>query len=125
MIALIKQLHMLFAFISLLGFVTRGVWMLRESPLLMRRWVKILPHINDTLLLASAISLAVLMGLSPGAHPWLLAKIVALFVYIGLGVLAFRHPRKPVRTLAWLTALVVFMYIVSVAFSKQPLGFLG
>jgi len=40
-------------------------------------------------------------------------------------VLAFRHPRKPVRTLAWLAALVVFMYIVSVAFSKQPLGFLG
>lgn len=125
MIALIKQLHMLFAFISLLGFVTRGVWMLRESPLLMSRWVKILPHINDTLLLASAISLAVLMGLSPGVHPWLLAKIVALCVYIVLGVLAFRHPRKPVRTLAWLAALVVFMYIVSVAFSKQPLGFLG
>ena len=125
MIALIKQLHILFAFISLLGFVTRGVWMLRESPLLMRRRVKILPHINDTLLLVSAISLAVLMGLSPGAHPWLMAKIIALFVYIGLGVLAFRHPRKRVRTLAWLAALVVFMYIVSVAFSKQPLGFLG
>lgn len=125
MIALIKQLHMLFAFISLLGFVTRGVWMLRESPLLRQRWAKILPHVNDTLLLVSAISLAALMGLSPGAHPWLMAKIIALFVYIGLGVLAFRHPRKPVRVLAWLAALVVFMYIVSVAFSKQPLGFLG
>jgi len=125
MIALLKQLHMLFAFISLLGFVTRGVWMLRDSPLLRQRWVRILPHINDTLLLVSAISLAVLMGLSPGAHPWLMTKILALFVYIGLGVLAFRHPRKPVRTLAWLAALVVFMFIVSVAFSKQPLGFLG
>jgi len=125
MIALLKQLHMLFAFISLLGFITRGVWMLRESPLLRQRWVRILPHINDTLLLVSAISLAVLMGLSPGAHPWLMTKILALFVYIGLGVLAFRHPRKPVRTLAWLAALAVFMFIVSVAFSKQPLGFLG
>ena len=125
MIALLKQLHMLFVLLSLLGFVTRGVWMLRESTLLGQRWVRILPHLNDTLLLVSAISLAVLMGLSPGTHPWLLTKIIALFVYIGLGVLAFRHPRKPGRTLAWLAALVVFMYIVSVAFSKQPWGFLS
>lgn len=124
MIPIVKHLHMTFALLSFLGFFVRGLWMLMESDLLRRRWVKIVPHINDTLLLVSALILASLMGLSPGAHPWLLAKILALFVYIGLGVLAFRHPRKGVRATAWIAALVVFLYIVSVAFSKHPMGFL-
>lgn len=124
MLPILKHLHMTFALLSFLGFTLRGIWMLMESDLLRRRWVKILPHINDTLLLLSALVLAGMMGLSPGAHPWLLTKIIALFVYIGLGVLAFRHPKKAVRTGAWLAALVVFLYIVSVAFSKHPMGFL-
>ncbi|WP_347331964.1 SirB2 family protein [Marinimicrobium locisalis] len=124
MIALLKHLHMTFALLSFLGFFLRGVWMMTGSPLLRRKPVKVVPHINDTLLLVTAIALAVLIGYSPLQHGWLLTKIVALFVYIGLGVLAFRHPKRPVRIGAWLAALIVFLYIVSVAFSKDPLGFL-
>lgn len=123
MIALFKHLHMTFALLSFLGFFLRGVWMIIGSPMLHRKPVKVLPHINDTLLLVTAIALAVLIGYSPMEHGWLLTKIVALFVYIGLGVLAFRHPKRPVRIGAWVAALIVFLYIVSVAFSKDPLGF--
>ncbi|WP_027328890.1 SirB2 family protein [Marinimicrobium agarilyticum] len=123
MIALLKHLHITFALLSFLGFFLRGIWMIKGSSLLKRKPVKVLPHINDTLLLVSAIALAVVIGYSPMQHGWLLTKIVALFVYIGLGVLAFRHPKRPVRIGAWVTALVVFLYIVSVAFSKDPLGF--
>lgn len=123
MIALFKHLHMTFALLSFLGFFLRGIWMISGSPLLQRKPVKVLPHINDTLLLVTAIALAVLIGYSPLQHGWLLTKIVALFVYIGLGVLAFRHPKRPVRIGAWLAALIVFIYIVSVAFRKDPLGF--
>lgn len=123
MIALLKHLHMTFALLSFLGFFLRGIWMMTGSPLLQRKPIKVLPHINDTLLLVTAVALAFLIGYSPFQHGWLLTKIVALFVYIGLGVLAFRHPTRAVRIGAWVAALIVFLYIVSVAFSKDPLGF--
>ncbi len=123
MIALLKHLHMTFALLSFLGFFLRGIWMMTGSPLLQSKPVKVLPHINDTLLLVTAVALAFLIGYSPFQHGWLLTKIVALFVYIGLGVLAFRHPTRAVRIGAWAAALIVFLYIVSVAFSKDPLGF--
>ncbi len=124
MAALLKHLHVLFALLSFIGFFVRGIWMIQGSSLLRRKWAKVLPHINDTLLLVSALMLAVVLGYSPGDHPWLMTKIVALFVYIGVGVLAFRHPKKSVRVAAWLIALGIFLYIVSVALYKHPMGFL-
>lgn len=123
MIAFFKHLHMTFALLTLISFFVRGIWMLGQSSMLQKRWVKIAPHIIDTVLLVSALVLAVLMSYSPTAHPWLMAKIIALLLYIGLGLVAFKHSRARVRLAAWLAALVVFFYIVSVAFSKNPLGF--
>ena len=46
--------------------------------------VKILPHINDTVLLVSAIWLAFLTGFTPWEQGWLAAKVVGLVVYIFL-----------------------------------------
>jgi uncharacterized membrane protein SirB2 len=90
--------------------------------LLKVRWIKIVPHVVDATLLASAIVLAVQLGLSPSDNPWLLAKIVALVLYIGIGVVALRVGRtKQIRIIAWLAALLVFSYIVAVAVTKSPL----
>ena len=61
----IKHLHMTFARLSIIGFVLRGVWMMRDSPMLGRRLVRILPHIIDTLLLVTAIALAVMIAQYP------------------------------------------------------------
>ena len=96
--------------------------MIRESPLLSARWIKILPHINDTVLLVSAIILASQWGWSAVQMPWLLAKIIALLVYIALGMLALKKGRnKTVRISAWIAAIFTFAYIVSVAITKKPL----
>jgi len=119
----LKVIHVTFAALSFAGFFIRGIWMLRDSPLLKRRWVKIAPQVVDTVLLVSAVALAVQMHLSPLAQPWLLAKIIALVVYIGVGLVALRLGRtKVVRTFAWLLGMVIFSYIVSVAVSKSVLG---
>ena len=97
--------------------------MLIDSPLLQQRWVKTVPHIVDTVLLTSAIILAVQMHFSPLEQPWLMAKIIALLVYIGAGMVALRFGRsKRERLNAWLFGLVTILYIVSVAFSKSVLG---
>jgi len=120
---ILKTLHVAFAALSFAGFFIRGIWMLRDSPLLKQRWVKIAPQVVDTVLLVSAVALAVQWRLSPVDQPWLMAKIIALVVYIGVGLVALRFGRtKGVRIVAWLLGMVIFTYIVSVAVSKSVLG---
>ena len=121
----IKTIHVACALLSITGFFIRGIWMLRDSAMLKQRFVKIAPHIVDTLLLATAVILAVGWNVSPMEQAWLMAKIIALLVYIGLGMVALRFGRsKAIRAVAWVLGLVTFSYIVSVAMSKSVLGWL-
>lgn len=120
--AVLKQIHLLAILLSIGLFMVRGVWMLVESPRLQQRWVRIVPHVVDTVLLLSAIGMLVTIRLNPFLLDWLTAKILALLVYIGLGMIALKHGRnKPVRVMAWLGALTTFAYIVAVAYAKHPL----
>lgn len=119
--ALIKTVHVSSVIASLSLFGLRGYWMLHASHRLAQRWVRILPHLIDTLLLASAITLVVLSHQYPFVEPWLTAKVVALLLYIGLGMIALRRGRtRQLRTVAWLSALLVFGYIVAVARTRDP-----
>ena len=118
-----KLVHVSCAFISIAGFGLRGYWMATDHALLQSRAVKVLPHIIDTLLLGSAITLLLILQLSPLAQPWLIAKILALLIYIGLGMVALRFGRtRKTKVMAWLLALLTAGYIVSVAYSKNPWG---
>jgi uncharacterized membrane protein SirB2 len=122
----LKQVHVICAALSFAGFFARGVWMMQGSNLLERRWARILPHVNDTLLLASAIALAAMSGQYPFAQGWLTAKLVALVLYIGLGMIALRPGRpRPLRIAAWIAAQGVFLYIVWVALARNPLPWTG
>jgi uncharacterized membrane protein SirB2 len=103
-------------------FVLRGAWMLRSPERLDRRWVRISPHVVDTVLLASAIAMLWVAGWSP-TQPWIATKIVALLVYIALGTIALKRGRtRGVRAGAFVAALATFAYIVSVALTKSPVG---
>lgn len=119
----IKHLHVSCVVLSGLGFFVRGVWMWRDSPWLRHRLARTLPHVNDTLLFAAAITLAMMSGQYPFVEPWLTAKVGGLLVYILLGFIALKeaHPKR-VRQAAWLAALLTFGYIVSVAYVRDPLG---
>ena len=120
----VKVIHVTCVVLSFSGFFIRGIWMLRDSVLLKRPWVRIAPQLVDTLLLVSAITLAFQLRFTPLEQPWLLAKIIALLVYIGVGLVALRFGQnKSTRLAAWLLGILIFLYIVSVAFSKSVLGF--
>ena len=121
----LKHIHLTFVALSLLAFFVRGIWLFMNSSMLSKKWVKILPHIISTILLVSGIVLAVHLNLSPGSQPWLMAKIIGLIIYIGLGVATFKVPNPTTRKLLWISALIVFIYIVSVAISRNPMGFFG
>jgi len=121
----LKYLHVTCVVISMSGFFLRGVWMLADSPMLARRWVKVLPHINDTLLLVAAIGLVLVTGQYPFVSGWVTAKIFGLLAYIGLGIFALRRGRtKAQRAAFWLAALMSAGYVVSVALTRDPRGFL-
>lgn len=87
---------------------------------------KTLPHMVDTVLLVSALVLVWVLRLSPASGSWLLAKMVGLVVYVGLGFVALR-PGRPakLRATAWVAALATALWIVSVAVTKSPLGYFG
>lgn len=122
---LLKHLHVTFVVISITGFFLRGVWMLRDSPMLDRLWVKVVPHVNDTLLLAAATGLSIVQQQYPFVHGWVTAKVIGLLAYIGFGMFALRRGRsKAVRAGFWLASLASFAYIVSVALTRDPRGLL-
>lgn len=123
---LLKTVHVACVAASIAFFVVRVGWMLAGSQRLQRRWVRILPHFVDTALLASAIALAVLIRDVPGTRGWLTAKVVGLVVYIVLGTIALKRGRtRRIRLAAFIGAIAVYAYIVSVAVTKSPAGFLA
>ena len=121
----VRILHVAAVLTSITLFVARAVWMARASPNLQRRWVKVVPHVIDTWLLASGVWLAWQLG-TAGVRGWLPAKLVALVAYIVLGAIALRRGRtRGVRMAAAVGAVATFGYIASVALTKTPLGFLA
>ena len=125
MYASLKWLHVGAVVLSGFGFIARGVLMLVASPLLAARFVRVAPHVVDTVLLASAVGMAVLARMSPLAQPWLAAKIVGLLAYIVLGAVALRRGRtKRTRSLALIAALLAFAYVVGTALRRDVLWLL-
>ncbi|MDZ4202277.1 MAG: SirB2 family protein [Gallionella sp.] len=119
---LLKSIHLSCVALSFALFFLRGGLLLRGTPVMTGRYARWVPHAVDTLLLVSAVWLAVRLGVSPGNSPWLLAKIVALLLYIALGSIALKYARRrPARLAAWVSAQLVFLYIVAVALAHDPL----
>lgn len=121
---LIKYIHVTCVVLTLLFFVIRGIWMIQDSVLLKQKWVRILAPVIDTILLISAIIQAVAIHQYPFVDNWLTAKVLALILYIGLGMIALTYgPTKDIRIAAWVAALFCFTYIAAVALTRNPMVF--
>ncbi|MEJ6476570.1 SirB2 family protein [Pseudoalteromonas piscicida] len=117
----LKHTHLLFVVLSIVLFYTRAVSRLNTGKLAANKGVFITSHSVDTLLLVSAVILAVTAGLSPGQQPWLLQKIILVFGYIGLGFVIAKATAKKTKLLALGAATLVLMAIAHLAVSKQGL----
>jgi uncharacterized membrane protein SirB2 len=121
----LKGLHVSAVALSGIFFLLRGVWMLRGSALLQHSWVRITPHVVDTVLLAAALGLLVRLQLNPFATPWLGAKLIALAGYIVFGSFALKRGRtRRTRSIALLAALGLFAYMIGTALTRDPFFFL-
>ena len=122
---LLKHTHVTCVVISYMLFFLRGIWSLNGSPIMRQGWVKLVPHVVDTLLLASALAMAYLIQQYPLVDAWLTAKFFGLVLFIILGSVALKHGRtRNIRIAAWLGAQVVFAYVVLVATYHNPLPFI-
>ncbi|MCB1691996.1 MAG: SirB2 family protein [Pseudomonadales bacterium] len=119
---LLLTTHVGSAAISITFFIVRGIWALNGSPMLRAKFVRIAPHVIDTILLASAIALAIMIHQYPGTTGWLTVKVVALVCYIGLGMATLKGKTHGVRAAAFAAAVATFAFIVSVALTHNPLG---
>lgn len=121
----LAYLHMVTVGVSIFLFVLRFFWLCRQSAMLRQRWVKILPHVNDTLLLLSGVGLVVIGHIYPftAGQSWLTEKLFGVIIYILLGAVALgKRPRsQKVRWLAFILALVCFCLVVQISLTGLPL----
>jgi uncharacterized membrane protein SirB2 len=122
---LVRSIHLTSVALSITGFVARVFLRVGKPALLRTRAIKVVPHVLDTVLLVSALRLAMLVGVQANTR-WLATKIGGVFLYIILGNVALRHGRTT-RTCVTsaLAAVLVFAFVASVARTHSPLGFLG
>ena len=115
---MIKSIHMLFILLSVGSFITRIMLAEFKPDILRAKVLKIAPHVIDTILLLSGITLVFQGNWMAGEYGWIMTKLVMLIAYIGFGVMAMRSTGLK-RWGAFVLALACFGYIISVAVTKH------
>jgi uncharacterized membrane protein SirB2 len=117
---LAKLVHISCAFLTITGFLARTYLKLRAAHYLQQRWLKIVPHVIDSILLASAIVLVIQLRQYPFVVAWVTAKLLLLVVYIGCGLWTLRFARSRTQIVSGLVgACLSFSYIIAIALTKQ------
>lgn len=118
--AAFKHLHMLTITISVVFFAIRGAAALMGAEWIRNKWVKIIAHGNDTVLLIAALALCYHLGQWPFYNSaWITAKVIGLLAYIAFGTIAIKRG----KLWAYAMALLSVAYIAGVAITKS--AFLG
>ena len=123
MYLIIKNTHLTLVTISLLLFSIRGLMMVLKNENYRHRIFRVLPPLVDTLLLASGVSLMVILQQYPTTVSWLAVKLSALIIYILLGVVALNRVNNyRLQVISFIAAVSVVLFMVSVAINHHPLG---
>lgn len=118
---MLKHTHLTLVGLSITLFMIRALCMYAWPGALKARWLRVAPHVIDTLLLLSAIGLMLIISQYPLTHHWLTAKVVGLLAYIGFGTIALKRGRNlRTRSLALLAALASVGYVLAVAITRSP-----
>jgi uncharacterized membrane protein SirB2 len=120
----IKHFHLLLIGLSVGLFLIRFILSEMKSPILQKKWLKILPHLVDTLLIVSAVTLCVLIEQYPFVNAWVTEKLLALLLYVFMVTLALKMARTVfMKYIGLLGAISWVAFAGMVAVSKQPILF--
>ena len=115
-----KHLHMAAVGLSILLFAVRFIYGQMNPGFLQKKWVRIVPHIIDTVLLVSAVWLCVIIAQYPLVNGWLTFKVVGVIAYIGLGMMALKKAKTPpLKWGAFFAALIILALTAKVAVTKD------
>ncbi len=119
----IKAVHIAAVIASGSLFALRGAAVQFGAKWTMAAPLRYLSYSIDTVLLTAALMLATILHQLPFVHGWLTAKVLLLVCYVVLGTFALKRGRtRAVRTSCWIAALLVYLFIVSIARAHHPLG---
>lgn len=125
MYPIILHLHAFTAVITISLFIIRFVGLEKRAKFMQYKWLRYLPHLNDTCLLIFGITLILLTQQYPftAKNLWLTEKLGFLVAYILLGYLAIkgRAFSVSIRYGAFILALLCFMMIVFLVKTKTAL----
>lgn len=114
---MVKHSHMTLAILSLLFFILRAGWAISGSTLLTRPFVRIAPHVIDTLLLACGLYLLSFIGM----QSFIVAKLIGLVLYIVLGTMAIKRAQTSGQKAVYaVLAVLTFAYIMGAAIRHSP-----
>jgi len=119
---MIKFFHLIFILLSISSFVGRVYLAEKQPAMLEQKWIKIGPHIINSLLLLSGFALVFQGSWWSAEHGWIIAKLIALVAYVGLGIVAIKS-QGDLRWKAFAGAMVCFIYIAVVAVTKNAFIF--
>jgi uncharacterized membrane protein SirB2 len=115
---MIKIIHFIFILTSLASFIIRITLSVIKPDILQKKIVKIAPHIIDTILLISGITLVIQGHWLGGEFGWIASKLILLLVYITLGIMAMRFSDYK-RWLAFTGAIFCYIFIFIIAITKN------
>lgn len=124
MYLIIKHSHLTLVAISVIFLIVRVIAASAKAQWLQKKWAKIAPHVIDSFLLLSAITLMFMIKQYPIVDHWLSVKIIGLFGYIIFGARALKGEKSVISRFSFLLlalGCIAFMGIAAV--TKQPLPF--
>ncbi len=120
---LLKYLHISSVAASFAFFVIRGIWTLRAYPPAPEPWVRIVPHAVDAVMLTSALAMLYMLPSKGWPGDWMTVKILLLAAYVVLSLFVLKWFRvRALKFVTWILALLVFLFITSVAVLQHPMG---
>jgi len=114
----LKSIHLFFVVLSFVSFSGRMGLSQFKSEWLQQTWLKIAPHIIDTGLLLSGVTLVFYGQWLDKEYGWIISKLTLLIVYIILGVIAMRSQGAK-RWLVFLGAIACYIGIFVIAITKH------
>jgi uncharacterized membrane protein SirB2 len=122
-VASIRQAHLALVVLSGTLFALRGAGVLAGARWPLHKALRIGSVVIDTLLLAAGVTLWSLLQLNPMRDTWLGAKLILLVLYIVLGSWALKRAQTTsARAVFFVAALTVFATMVSIGWTRDPLG---
>ncbi len=104
-------------------FCVRGMLRIADIPAANHWLLRYLSYVIDTTLLVGAILLTLILHQYPFTDAWLTTKLLLLVLYVILGTFALKRARTRLgRSVALVSAMLTFAYIIGVAITHHPAG---